>query len=71
MNIHVSEEIRSRHPRWEFRGVPWECNGQTWMKAFDKICHFTWYYWFDKDIVIDETWYRLETEYGKRIKTEK
>jgi hypothetical protein len=59
MNIHISQEIRSRFPAWEFRGKPFSKNGLTWMRAKSKIFYITWYYCFEWDQIVDLVWYQL------------
>lgn len=67
LNIHITDEIRKKHPSWEFVGICWTTPSGQWMKAKHKTVGWTWFYWFEKDIFIDNLWYDMENRPdGKR-----
>lgn len=53
VNIHSPKSSQTKFSSWEFRGKPFKCNGKMWMKAKNKIFHYTWYYSFDEDEIYD------------------
>lgn len=69
LNIHVTDELREKQPSWEFMGIPWDTPKGHWIKARHKTVGWTWFYWFEKDIFIDNLWYDMEhREYEKKTR---